>query len=193
MTMPESDIEGEGGVEEAPLAPDATPDAAPDAAPEPEPKADVASLAPDASGVDFRMALVASISLDLPSQHPSVVLREIDTPRRQLTFSIGMPDAVALSHAQRRIPTPRPLSHELLSDVLQSFDIDIVAVRIVGRQGGVHFAEIDLRGRTGRSVLSCRPSDALTVALRQSVPVPILIDARLLAGPEDVAPPSAKI
>ncbi len=189
MTMPESDIEGEGGVEEAPLAPDA----APDAAPEPEPEADVASLSPDASGVDFRMALVASISLDLPSQHPSVVLREIDTPRRQLTFSIGMPDAVALSHAQRRIPTPRPLSHELLSDVLQSFDIDIVAVRIVGRQGGVHFAEIDLRGRTGRSVLSCRPSDALTVALRQSVPVPILIDARLLAGPEDVAPPSAKI
>ena len=94
----------------------------PEPEPEPEPRADPASLAPDASGIDFRMALVASISLDLPSQHPSVVLREIDTPRRQLTFSIGMPDAVALSHAQRRIPTPRPLSHELLSDVLQSFD-----------------------------------------------------------------------
>lgn len=193
MTMPESDTEGEGGVEEAPLAPDAAPEPVPEPEPEPEPRADPASLAPDASGIDFRMALVASISLDLPSQHPSVVLREIDTPRRQLTFSIGMPDAVALSHAQRRIPTPRPLSHELLSDVLQSFDIDVVAVRIVGRQGGVHFAEIDLRGRTGRSVLSCRPSDALTVALRQHVPVPILIDARLLAGPEDVAPPGAKI
>ena len=177
MTMPESDTEGEGGVEEAPLAPDAAPEPVPEPEPEPEPRADPALLAPDASGIDFRMALVASISLDLPSQHPSVVLREIDTPRRQLTFSIGMPDAVALSHAQRRIPTPRPLSHELLSDVLQSFDIDVV----------------DLRGRTGRSVLSCRPSDALTVALRQHVPVPILIDARLLAGPEDVAPPGAKI
>ena len=141
--------------------------------------------------VDFRMALVAAVTLDLPDQHPSVVLREIDTPRRQLTFSIGLPDAVALSHAQRRIPTPRPLTHELLSDVLQRFDIDVVAVRIVGRSGSLHFAELDLRGRSGRSVLSCRPSDALTVALHQPVQVPILVDARLLAGDGDVAPPGA--
>jgi len=143
------------------------------------------------NAVDFRMALVSSVALDLPSQHPSVVLREIDTPRRQLTFSIGMPDAVALSHAHRRIATPRPLTHELMSDALQSFDIDVVAVRIVGRTGAVYFAELDLRGRTGRSVLSCRPSDALTVALHQPIQVPILIDARLLESDGDVAPPGA--
>jgi len=141
--------------------------------------------------VDFRMALVASVTLDLPSQHPTVVLREIDTPRRQLTFAIGLPDAVALSHAQRRIATPRPLTHELMSDVLQRFDIDVVAVRLVGRSGGIYFAELDLRGRTGRAVLSCRPSDALTVALHQPVQVPILIDARLLEPEGDVAPPGA--
>ena len=141
--------------------------------------------------VDFRMALVSSVTLDLPSQHPSVVLREIDTPRRQLTFSIGMPDAVALSHAHRRIATPRPLTHELMSSALQAFDVDVVAVRIVGRTGVVYFAELDLRGRTGRSVLSCRPSDALTVALHQPIQVPILIDARLLESAGDVAPPGA--
>jgi len=148
---------------------------------------------PGTTPVDFRMTIVASITLDLPDQHPSVVLREIDTPRRQLTFPIGLPDAVALSHAQRRIPTPRPLTHELLSDVLQHFDIDVVAVRIVGRSGSLHFAELDLRGRSGRSVLSCRPSDALTVALHQPVQVPILVDARLLAGDGDVAPPGADV
>ena len=140
--------------------------------------------------VDFRMALVSTVSLDLPNQHPTVVLREVELPRRQLTFAIGMPDAVALSHVVRRIPTPRPLTHELMSDVLQEFDIDVVAVRIVGRRGAVYFAELDLRGRSGRSVHSCRPSDALTLALHQPVPVPILIDARLLEGDGDVAPPS---
>jgi bifunctional DNase/RNase len=139
--------------------------------------------------VDFRMALVSSVTLDLPSQHPSVVLREIDTPRRQLTFAIGMPDAVSLSHAHRRIPTPRPLTHELMSEALQDFDIDVVAVRIVGRTGSVYFAELVLRGRTGRSVLSCRPSDALTLALHQPVQAPILIDARLLEDDGDVSPP----
>lgn len=144
---------------------------------------------PLGDAVDFRMALVSSVSVDLPNQHPSVVLREIDSPRRQLTFSIGMPDAVALSHAVRRIPTPRPLTHELMSGVLQQFDIDLVAVRMVGRTGAVYFAELDLRGRNGRSVLSCRPSDAITLALHQPVPVPILIDARLLEGDGDIAPP----
>jgi uncharacterized protein len=156
------------------------------------PEADTGTTAPGADApvgsADFRMALVASITVDLPNQHPSVVLREVETPRRQLTFSVGMQDAVALSHAHRRIATPRPLTHELMSEVLQQFDVDLVAVRIVGRTGAVHFAELDLRGRSGRSVHSCRPSDALTLALHQPVPVPILIDARLLEGPGDVAP-----
>ncbi len=57
--------------------------------------------------------------MDLPNQHPKVVLRETESPRRQLNFSIGLPDAVALSHALRRIPTPRPLTHELLTGILR--------------------------------------------------------------------------
>jgi len=138
---------------------------------------------------DYRMALVAAVNVDLPNQHPTVVLRETESPRRQLSFSIGFQDAVVLSHAMRRIPTPRPLTHELMSQVLQGFDIDVVAVRLVGRQGSIYFAELDLRGRTGRSIHSCRPSDGLTVALFQPVEVPILIDRRLLEEDGDVRPP----
>jgi bifunctional DNase/RNase len=138
---------------------------------------------------DYRMALIAAVTVDLPNQHPTVVLRETESPRRQLSFSIGFQDAVVLSHAMRRIPTPRPLTHELLSQVLQGFDIDVVAVRLVGRQGSIYFAELDLRGRSGRSIHSCRPSDGLTVALLQPVSVPILIDRRLLEEDGDVIPP----
>jgi bifunctional DNase/RNase len=137
----------------------------------------------------FSMALVSAVSVDLPNQHPTVVLRESESPRRQLSFSVGLPEAVVLSHAMRRIPTPRPLTPELLSGILQSFDVDVVAVRLVGRQGSIYFAELDLQGRSGRSVHSCRPSDALTVALLQPVPVPILIDRRLLDLEGDVLPP----
>ncbi len=144
--------------------------------------------APPAAGPEFRTAVVASVTLDLPSQHPSVVLRELESPRRQLTFPLALPDAVTLAHALRRIPTPRPLTHELMAEVLARFDVDLVAVRMVGRQGAVLFAELDLRGRSGRSVHSCRPSDALTLALRQAVPAPVLIDVRLLEGDGDVAP-----
>jgi hypothetical protein len=138
---------------------------------------------------DYRMALIAAVNVDLPNQHPTVVLRESESPRRQLSFSIGLQDAVVLTHAMRRIPTPRPLTHELMSQVLQGFDIDVVAVRLVGRQGSIYFAELDLRGRTGRSVFSCRPSDGLTIALLQPVSVPILIDRRLFEVDGDVTPP----
>lgn len=144
---------------------------------------------PQADSTDFRMALVSSVTVDLPNQHPAVCLREMETPRRQLTFHVGLQDGVALSHAMRRIPTPRPLTHEVMTDVLQRFDIDLVAVRIVGRVGSVHFAELDLRGRSGRSVHACRPTDALILALHQPVPAPILIDARLLESGDDVPPP----
>ena len=137
---------------------------------------------------DFRMALVSSVTVDLPNQHPAICLREMEMPGRQLTFYAGLQDAVALSHAMRRVPTPRPLTHELMSEVLQRFDIDLVAVRIVGRVGTVLFAELDLRGRGGRSVHSCRPTDALTLALQQPVQVPILIDVRLLESGDDVPP-----
>jgi bifunctional DNase/RNase len=160
---------------------DAEPDEPDDAAEEPAPVA----IPPMG---DFSMALVSAITMDLPNQHPTVLLRETESPRRQLSFSIGLPDAVALSHALRRIQTPRPLTNELLSDVLRGFEIDVVAVRLVGRRGSVYFAELDLRGRDTRSVLSCRPSDGLCVALLQPVPVPILIDRRLLEEAGDVQP-----
>ena len=137
---------------------------------------------------DYRTAIVSSVTVDLPNQHPTLVLRETESPRRQLSFSVGLQDGVGLSHALRRVPTPRPLTHELVADILQGFDIDVVAVRLVGRHGSIYFAELDLRGRNGRSVHSCRPSDAITIALHQPVPVPILIDSRLFEVLGDVAP-----
>jgi uncharacterized protein len=142
----------------------------------------------EAGSPAFSVALVVSVSVDLPSQHPTVVLRELEPPRRQLSFSVALPDGVTLSHAVRRIPTPRPLTQELLSTVIQGFAIDVIAVRLVGRQGAVYFAEIDLRSKDKRAVYSCRPSDAITVALLQPVPVPILIDRRLLEETGDVVP-----
>jgi bifunctional DNase/RNase len=171
------------GPDTAPPVESTEPDASPPAAPvEPDPAPPTPVMG------DYRMALVAGVNVDLPNQHPTVVLRETESPRRQLSFSIGFQDAVALSHAMRRIPTPRPLTHELMSQVLRGFDIDVVAVRLVGRQGSIYFAELDLRGRTGRSIHSCRPSDGLTVALLQPVSVPILIDRRLLEEVGDVIP-----
>jgi bifunctional DNase/RNase len=140
----------------------------------------------------LRMAVVSSVTVDLPNQYPSVTLRELELPGRSLTFSVGMNDGVLLSHALRRIAAPRPLTHELMGSVLSAFDIDLVAVRLVGRQGSLYFAELDLRSQRGRSVQSCRPSDALTLALWQRTTVPILVDERLFDPMNDVDPPGTE-
>src|SRR5450759_3135745 len=73
---------------------------------------DEAPFQPVSTG-DYRTAIVSSVTVDLPNQHPTLVLRETESPRRQLSFSVGFQDGIGLSHALRRVPTPRPLTHEL--------------------------------------------------------------------------------
>ena len=81
-----------------------------------------------------------------------------------------------------RIDTPRPLTHELVTDILDSHDVSIAAVRITVRRGRVFFAEIDTTGPRGRCVLPCRPSDAIALALRQRLPTPILVAEWVFSG-----------
>ncbi len=52
----------------------------------------VSDGAPDPGDADFRMALVSAVTVDLPNQHPTVVLRESESPRRQLSFSVSLQD-----------------------------------------------------------------------------------------------------
>ncbi len=80
------------------------------------------------------------------------------------------------------------MTHELFMDVLHRVRIDVIAVRLVGRESGNYLAELDLMAPQGRERLSCRPSDGLVLALRMPVPAPVLADERLLEQSGDVAP-----
>jgi uncharacterized protein len=139
----------------------------------------------------FRVIEVVSVTMELPEQYPVVTLQEAEGPRRGLSFRVGMAEGVALAHALRRLRGTRPLTHELMTDVLGHLGADVAAVRLTGRQGTVYLAEIDLMSSRGRQVLECRPSDGITLALRQPVPAPILADERLLAEAGDVTPTPA--
>jgi len=136
----------------------------------------------------FRVMDVLSVAVDLPDQYPVVSLQEAEPPLRELSFRIGMPEGVALGYALRGLATPRPLTHDLFSTVLQRLGADVVAVRLTGRQGATYSAELDLMSMRGREVVPCRPSDGIILALRQPVAAPILADQRLLDRTGDVAP-----
>jgi hypothetical protein len=141
-------------------------------------------------GPSFRVMAVEDVALELPAQFPSVTLVETEPPMRALVFPVGLPEGTAMSQALRRIPGRRPMTHELFMQVLQRAHIDVVSVRLTGREEGNLLAELDLMTPTGRELIDCRPSDGLVLALRMPVPAPVLVDERLLEEGGDVEPMS---
>jgi bifunctional DNase/RNase len=168
-------------VDDAPVEPE--PAVAPEVAPEAEPWS-----VPEPAPV-FRVMDVVEVTVALPSPYPTVTLREAEPPYRTLSIPVGLPEGTALAHALYKVATPRPLTHELMAEVLQRLNTDLAAVRLVGRFSGTYVAELDLVGVHGHEVVSCRPTDGLTLALRQGVPAPILADERLFSTEGDVPQP----
>jgi uncharacterized protein len=136
----------------------------------------------------FRVMDVEDVSMDLPSPYPTVTLVESEPPMRSLVFPIGLTEGTALALALRRMESPRPMTHELFIQVLQRLRVDVIAVRLTGRDQGNYLAELDLMAPAGRERMACRPSDGLVLALRMPVPAPILVDERLLDQADDVVP-----
>lgn len=165
-------------------------DGAPVPADEPEGSAAAAepSAPTPAAREEFSVVCVTGIEVELPAPHAVVVLAEVDEPHRSLAIPLGLPEATGLAHAWRGRPTPRPLTHELFADVLVRLGASVEVVRLLGRRAGVVLAELELSSPRGYERVPCRPSDALTLAIRQRVPAPVLVDPRLFDAEGDVEP-----
>lgn len=130
----------------------------------------------------MRQLAFMGLELELPNTSPSVVLHEIDPPKRELRVTIAQPEGVAIAYAWRGIATPRPLTHDLLTTILERFGLQVDAVRITAVDGAVFHAELALSGPSGSHTVECRPSDALALALRQPLLVPIMVTEEVLAA-----------
>ena len=165
-------------------------DAAAAALPEPADQPHGADAAVRDTGTirSFRVMHVEDVAMDLPSLYPSVTLVEDEPPMRALVFPVGLAEGAAMAQALRRMTSRRPMTHELFMDVLQKARIDVVSLRVIGRDEGNLVAELDLMTPSGAQSVDCRPSDGLVLALRMPVAAPILVDERLLEDPGDIEP-----
>ena len=105
---------------------------------------------------------VVGVRVELPSQQPIVLLKEIDGDR-YLPIWIGAVEATAIAFAQQGIVTQRPMTHDLMRDLLQSLATPLQSVTITDLRDGIFYAELIFEG--GVSV-SARPSDAIALAMR---------------------------
>jgi bifunctional DNase/RNase len=129
----------------------------------------------------FRVLHLESVLYDLTDPSPLVHLMEAESPFRYLAIPMALPDAIALHLAHSAVEGRRPSTSELMTTILTRLRAEVIAARIVRYEGGVFYAELDLMTPRGREVFDCRTSDALTLALRQRVPAPILCSEEVLS------------
>ena len=105
---------------------------------------------------------VVGVRVELPTNQPIVLLREVEG-ERYLPIWIGAVEATAIAFAQQGVVSPRPLTHDLMRDVLAALGAKLRVVRISEMRDNVFYAELVFDD--GREV-SARPSDAIALALR---------------------------
>ena len=102
------------------------------------------------------------VRVEMPSNQPIVLLREV-AGERYLPIWIGAVEATAIAFAQQGVVPPRPLTHDLLKDVLAATGTELTEVRITDVKDGVFFATLVFDGAIE---VSARPSDSIALALR---------------------------
>lgn len=132
-------------------------------------------VTPSLGAPTMRVVVVTGVRLDLPSQYPEILLQEAEAPWRELRIPVGLAEGTAIAYAWQGMETPRPLTHQLMIDVLDRHNVRVETVRITARRQGTYLAELETSGPRGREVLPCRPSDAVALVLRSSLPTPVLV------------------
>lgn len=109
---------------------------------------------------------VIGVRVEMPSNQPIVLLKEIDGSRF-LPIWVGAVEATAIAFAQQGVEPPRPLTHDLMNNLLVLLDATLTAVHMTEIKDGIFYATMLLRDSSGGQLtISARPSDAIALAVR---------------------------
>lgn len=114
---------------------------------------------------------LVGIELERPPSVPCLLLREADGDRRILPIFIGGPEATAIAFALEEVETPRPMTHDLMKDMLDELGARIDRVVVTELRDATFYAEIIVSAAGVVHSVSARPSDAVALAVRYGAPV----------------------
>ena len=114
---------------------------------------------------------LVGVRVELPSNTPIALLRERFGARRVLPIFIGGPEATAIAFALEEVVTPRPMTHDLMRNLLDDLGVSIESVVVTELRDRTFYAEIELHAADGVHRVSSRPSDALALAVRIGTPI----------------------
>ena len=121
--------------------------------------------------------VLRAVRVDVGSSTPLLLLEEVGGDR-VLPIFVGAPEATAIAYALQNVATPRPMSHDLLGNVIAALGARLFAVEITELVDNTYYANLRLLRDRAEINVSARPSDAVAIALR--VGSPILVSDQLM-------------
>jgi uncharacterized protein len=113
---------------------------------------------------------IYGVSFDLVGKQPIVLLKTADG-NKFLPIWIGYPEAAAILMKLQSQAPPRPMTHDLVTDMLEQLGAQVVRITVTELRENTFYAEVTLQ-LNGREIpIDSRPSDALALAVRTGAPI----------------------
>ena len=113
---------------------------------------------------------LVGVRVELPGNQPIVLLKESDG-ERYLPIWIGTSEATAIAFALQGVPTQRPMTHDLMKNILEELAISVERILITELRDGTFYAVIEIARNGSSYEISSRPSDAIALGVRLGVPI----------------------
>ena len=113
---------------------------------------------------------IYGVSFDMVGKQPIVLLKTMDG-NRFLPIWIGHPEAAAILMKLQGAPTPRPMTHDLVTDMLGELNARVSKISVTELRENTFYAVITIQINDAEIEIDSRPSDALALAVRTSAPI----------------------
>ena len=113
---------------------------------------------------------VYGVSFDLVGKQPIVLLKTADE-NRFLPIWIGHPEAAAILMKLQGASTPRPMTHDLMADILEQLDAEVLRITVTELRDNTFYASITVQQNGSEIDIDSRPSDAIAIAVRAEAPI----------------------
>jgi bifunctional DNase/RNase len=114
--------------------------------------------------------VIYGVSFDLVGKQPIVLLKTADG-NRYLPIWIGQPEAAAILMKLQGASTPRPMTHDLVTELLEQLDAQVVRITVTELRDNTFYASITVQQNGSEIEIDSRPSDAIALAVRAEAPI----------------------
>jgi bifunctional DNase/RNase len=114
--------------------------------------------------------VIYGVSFDLVGKQPIVLLKTADG-NKFLPIWIGHPEAAAILMKLQGASTPRPMTHDLMADMLEQLDAEVLRITVTELRDNTFYASITVQQNGSEIDIDSRPSDAIAIAVRAEAPI----------------------